>query len=68
MPNTDVTDQMGFSLNDDEILPLTKCICGATWKVWSGPYISIYEDDPYSCPKCGRKFFWSSNIRVFQVE
>ena len=36
---------------DGEILPIT-CLCGygGYWEFT----ISIYPDNPYSCPKCGR--------------
>lgn len=63
----DVTDQMYFDFNDDEYLPITQCVCGAEFKPWSF-IISIYEDTPKPCPKCGRKLFWESHIRVYEVK
>jgi hypothetical protein len=64
----DVTAQVDFGLNDDEILPLTKCVCGAKWSMWGGPYLSIYRDTPYGCPECGRKMYFRISIRVFEVK
>lgn len=63
----DVTDAVEFSNNDDECLPLTKCICGAKWSPWSGPILSIYDDSPTECPQCRRRFIFHLGIRVKQV-
>ena len=65
--NKDVTTQVDFQNNDDECLPLTKCVCGKTFEPWEH-ILSIYEDSPKECPNCGRKLFFRIGIRVFQVE
>ena len=62
----DVTKQVDFHFNDDEWLPITKCVCGEKFSAWDF-IISIYEDSPYKCPKCGAKLFWGSNIKVYQI-
>ena len=69
MPIVDVTDQVDFGWPDDECLPMKKCGCGATWALWEwdGLLLSIYKDDPRECPECGRKFYWESHIKVFEV-
>lgn len=64
--NKDVTSQVEFEINDGEILPFTKCICGEEFSPWNFT-ISIYDDDPDVCPKCGRKYFFQLGIRVFEV-
>lgn len=64
---TDVTSIVDFQNNDDESLPLTKCVCGQTFKPWEF-IISIYEDDPSICPNCGRKLFFKLGIQVFSVD
>ncbi len=50
---------------DAESLPIT-CVCGY------GDYwefiISIYKDDPYKCPKCGREYYFKNDITVFVSE
>ena len=50
---------------DGESLPIT-CICGygGYWQF----FISIYKDTPYSCPKCGRKYYFKNDITVFVAE
>ena len=47
---------------DGELLPI-KCECG-----YGGYWdfaISIYPDDPYSCPKCGREYYFKNAITIF---
>ena len=62
----DVTNLVDFHNNDDECLPITKCVCGAKFTPWDF-FISIYDDDPYRCPLCGKKLFFRLDIRVFEV-
>ena len=64
--NVDVTAQVNFHNNDDEYLPLTKCVCGAKFQPWTF-VIAIYDDDPSACSKCGREFFFKLDIRVYEV-
>jgi DNA-directed RNA polymerase subunit RPC12/RpoP len=61
-----VTSEIQFNNNDDEALPITKCICGAQFDGWEF-YISIYEDCPTPCPKCGRRFIFKNQITVYEV-
>lgn len=63
-----VTDQVEFGPIDQEMLPLTKCVCGATWKAWAGPVLSVYADDPTACPECGRRLYFRNFIMVIEVE
>ena len=65
--NIDVTDKMRFDNPDDELLPITRCVCGEEFISWDF-IISIYDDEPYSCDKCGRKFFFRQSIRIYSVE
>jgi len=62
----DITDKVSFEGNDDESLPITKCICGAEFKAWSFS-ISIYKENPKQCPACGRKLFFKPMIRVYEI-
>jgi DNA-directed RNA polymerase subunit RPC12/RpoP len=66
MNSIDVTKQVKFGNNDDECLPITKCICGQKFDVWDF-IISIYKDDPTVCPNCGIKLYFSNETRVYQV-
>ena len=52
----DVTDIVKYGENDGEWCPLYECICGYSEQFIS---LSIYEDEPDECPKCGRKYFFS---------
>lgn len=62
----DVTDKVEYYLNDDEVLPILKCICGKEYKPWIF-LISIYPDNPDICENCGRKFFFRPSIKIFEV-
>ena len=61
-----VTDEVNFEYPDDECLPLTKCVCGKTFKPWAF-IISIEPDYPYACPSCGAELFFSNRITVYQI-
>ena len=64
---TNVTDQVDFQGNDDELLPITQCVCGAKFQPWTF-VIGVYQDDPCECPKCSAKLFFTWNVTVYQVE
>lgn len=66
MPDIDVTGLVKFGNNDDECLPLTRCICGQEFGYWEH-IINIYRDMAPPCPNCGRKLYFSFSIRVFEV-
>lgn len=56
-----------WSLPDDEMLPLTRCVCGAEYKTWEVT-ISIYPEDPTEMPCCGRKLYFVPKIEVREVK
>jgi len=62
----DVTDLVQFGLNDDESLPLTKCVCGEKFRLWDF-ILSVYRDDPHECPRCRRRMYFRPSIRVYVV-
>ncbi|MEE9356490.1 MAG: hypothetical protein V3U75_12945 [Methylococcaceae bacterium] len=66
MAKTDITTSVSFGNNDDEHLPITKCICGKEFGLWDLS-ISIYEDEPTPCPGCGRKLIFANEIKVYEV-
>ncbi len=61
-----VTGEVDFQNNDDEALPITRCICGTEFDPWEF-IISIYDDNPSECPVCGAKLFFRINTNVYQV-
>jgi hypothetical protein len=63
----DVTDLVYFGNPDDDILPITKCVCGEVFDMWDF-IISIYLDDAYECPNCRRRLYFSQSIRVYEVK
>jgi len=65
--SVDVTDQVEFEGNDDECLPITKCVCGARFGAWEF-VINIYEDMAHNCPVCGKKLYFRASVRVYEVE
>lgn len=58
-----VTDNISFGNNDDELLPITQCVCGAKFKLWEF-VISIYKDSPSYCPHCGRALVFELHIQI----
>ncbi len=72
MKDKEVTDLVEFLGNDDECLPITKCICGARFDPWTF-IISIYRNgNPHSfsdeCIHCKRKFYFRTSIRIFEIK
>jgi DNA-directed RNA polymerase subunit RPC12/RpoP len=67
MPEIDVTGKVEYGLNDDECLPLLKCVCGKEFKSWDF-VLPVYSDDPAECPDCGAKLFFQLSIKVFQIK
>ena len=67
MSKVDVTELVDFGLNDGEYLPIIKCACGAKFDLWEFS-ISVYPDAAKACPWCGRRFYFSVYIKVFEVE
>jgi hypothetical protein len=66
MSDTDITDRCDFDLNDDELLPLTKCACGTKFAPWDF-ILGIYRDAPKQCPQCGRLLYFSVRIMVVSI-
>lgn len=65
----DVTDQVECGPIDDELLVITRCVCGKEFTVWDFS-ISIYYEAPYNthqCPACNRKLVFSNRIHVYEV-
>ncbi len=62
----DVTKLVEFGNNDDETLPIKKCVCGTKFPEWSF-YISIYPDHAEPCPNCGRKLYFQNTIVVWEI-
>jgi hypothetical protein len=51
---------------DGERMPLTRCMCGETFVAWKGPIVGIYADSPTELPCCGRRVWFSQDVRVHQ--
>ena len=62
----DITKDVESGDNDGELLPIFKCVCGRKFNDWNFT-ISIYRDKPDECPSCGRKLFFSIQIKVYEV-
>lgn len=62
----DITDKVCVGLNDGDSLPLERCVCGDLSEPWEG---LVLDSDPHyksECPKCGRKMWFSLEIKVWQ--
>ena len=62
----DITDKIEFLNNDDEVLSITKCVCGHEYEPWCF-YIDIYRDIATTCDHCGRKMYFKNTITVYEV-
>lgn len=51
---------------DGELVPVERCVCGHRGG-WGDFTISIYPDDAYKCPECGRRLWYGVTIRVYEV-
>ena len=63
----DVTDKVAFENNDDESLPLTKCVCGRVWETWNF-ILDADKERLTECPYCKRKLFFDLEIKVYEVK
>jgi len=63
--DTDVTAQVEFGSVDGETLPLDRCVCGYRFGHWD-EMLSVYRDDPWICPACGRKLYFKQKITVWE--
>jgi uncharacterized CHY-type Zn-finger protein len=59
----DVTRDVTRGWEDEEIVQITKCICGSQKEFT----ISIYKDDAHECPACGRRFVCRQTTKVYEV-
>ena len=66
MNDKDVTRLIEFGNNDDEALPVIKCVCGQKFGSWEF-CISIYRDGADACPSCGRKLYFHLGIKIYEV-
>lgn len=62
----DITSEVSFERNDDECLPLTKCACGRKFPAWDF-ILGMERDYPHACD-CGRRLYFTLDIKVFEVE
>ena len=67
MTHKDVSDLCDWQNPDDESLPLTKCVCGATFTPWT-VRLSVYADDPHVMSCCGRRLHFSNHVRIYESE
>jgi len=61
----DVTSECRFGENDEELLPLKKCVCGKKFDSWDF-ILSIYREDPHVCD-CGRKLYFRNKITIYEI-
>lgn len=57
----DVTRKVEVGVPVGDVLTITRCVCREREPFWIAP------GEPKPCPKCGRRFIWRGNIRVYRV-
>jgi hypothetical protein len=67
MEPMDVTSRVAYELPDDEMLPITKCVCGKEIDLWHKT-LSIYPDNIHPMECCGAKLYWVPALRVMQIK
>jgi len=67
MIDLDVTDKVVFGGIDGESLPLLKCVCDRTFEYWDN-VISIYRETTGGCPNCGRRFYFTNKVTIYQIQ
>ena len=67
MTDKDVTNQVKQGPMDDEILCITKCVCGKQFALWDF-VIRAGNDDPVECPECDRRLYFTMAVRVYEVQ
>ena len=63
----DVTNLVEFDLNDDECLPIRKCVCGHKFDPWKF-FISIYRETAYQCHWCTRKLYFEIALHIYEIQ
>ncbi len=66
MSDKNVTQSTRSGFNDDEILPVTKCVCGVTFEHWKFS-IGLGRESAQECPECGRKLYFELTIQIYEV-
>jgi len=62
----DVTASVKFGPGRDELLPLTKCVCGELFYPWD--FVLDTDNDSNACHKCGRRYYFKSVITVYTIK
>lgn len=63
----DVTDRVEFGNPDDEKhLPITKCICGKSSRLWEES-LNLGPEFPWMCPECHAELYFDLTVRVYRV-
>ena len=62
----DVTELVHFGNPDDELLPITRCVCGRAWRPWDFA-IGIYPRWAKACPDCGRRLYFTNKLKVWET-
>ena len=63
----DVTAEVRTGEIDGEMLPVTRCLCGAEWHPWEGPILHTGAENPYECPECHVKLYFTNQITVYAL-
>ena len=63
----DVTNEVRVDEMNEGMLPVTRCLCGAEWYAWQGPILCNSLANPYECPECHVKLFFSNAITVYAL-
>lgn len=63
----DVTQEVTIGEVDDDLTYLKQCICGRSWAPWNKILHINEADSTGACDECGRKFYFTVKVQVWEV-
>ena len=65
MNDLNITQRVATGFNDDELLPITKCVCGKRFKYWDFT-IGLGRESAAKCPSCGHMLYFELTIQIYE--
>lgn len=65
VPENDITNQVTVYDYNDDLVSITKCVCGHRFAPWD---FVLWADNPKECSRCGKKMYCSIEVRVYEAK